>query len=78
MATREIGPNLRQALIAFAFALGVAGFMFAIGGIDDARFSSPEYWHYKHHWSPGTNNNCTGDCQFIENSKKKKTTKRNG
>jgi len=59
-------PNLYHALIAFAIALGLAAFMFAATSSEKARNSSPEYWHYKHHWAPGSNSNCDEKCKFIK------------
>jgi len=70
VAEKNYLPTIYHTIIAFAMALGLTGFMFAIVSPDSARFSSPEYWHYKHHWSPGNDNNCTDNCNFIENGKK--------
>ena len=64
-------PNRYHALIAFAIALAIAAFMFAVTGPNKARYASPDYWHYKHHWTPvfgGSNSNCDEKCKFMEGS----------
>jgi len=65
----EASPNLYHALIAFAVALGVAAFMYAASSSDRARYSSPEYWHYKHHWGVSTPDKCDDSCRFVKKSK---------
>ena len=60
-----------QAMLGFAAAFAVVGVFWAAGTADSKKHSSPEYWHYQHHWSVGTTSDCNSSRTFIQKSRSK-------
>lgn len=70
-STDAIAGSIAALAVSVAFsALCIAG------GLSDSskyasqssKHSSPDYWHYQHHWNAGAISNCTSSCQFTNKS----------
>jgi hypothetical protein len=63
-----------HAVLGLAAAGALVGVFWAGSRMDEAKYRSPEYWHYKYHWDPTTPANCDSSCKFLTNSREKNTS----